>query len=168
VDHCQIATIASMESSKLPATQTKQVPHFPAAGPVMYQTLIPVRWGDLDAFQHVNNTIYFRYMEQCRLEWFETIGIDVPNLDRVDIVPNLVGAECRFMRAIMYPATVRVTIAIGEVGTKVVQTLHELWVGDTLHAVGDCKLLWMSRKTNRAVDLPNDVREKLLLPPSKP
>jgi acyl-CoA thioester hydrolase len=153
-----------MENSKLPATKTQLTPYFPNAGPVMYETSIPVRWGDLDAFGHVNNTIYFRYMEQCRLEWFETIGIDVPRLDNYDIVPNLVGAECRFIRAILYPATVRVSIAVGDVGTKVVQTLHELWVGDTLHAVGDCKLLWMSRKTNRSVDLPNDVKEKLLLP----
>jgi acyl-CoA thioester hydrolase len=156
-----------MESSKLPATQLAAKPYFANSGPVLYETVIPVRWGDLDAFQHVNNTIYFRYMEQCRLEWFETIGIDVPNLDSVDIVPNLVGAECRFMRAIMYPATVRITIAVGDVGTKVVQTLHELWVGDTVHAVGDCKLLWMSRKTNRSVELPDLVREKLLLPSAR-
>jgi acyl-CoA thioester hydrolase len=152
-----------MESSKLPATRAASAPHFPNAGPVMYETLIPVRWGDLDAFQHVNNTLYFRYMEQCRLEWFETIGIDVPHLDAVDIVPNLVGAECRFMRAIMYPATVRVTIAVGDIGTKVVQTLHELWVGDSLHAVGDCKLLWMSRRTNRSVELPQEIKNRLLL-----
>jgi acyl-CoA thioester hydrolase len=160
-------TVLSMESSKLPATQLVAKPYFANSGPVMHETLIPVRWGDLDAFQHVNNTNYFRYMEQCRLEWFETIGIDVPDLGRFDIVPNLVGAECRFIRAIHYPATVRVTIAAGDVGTKIVQTLHELWVGDVLHAVGDCKLLWMSRKTNRSVDLPNEVREKLLLPSSK-
>jgi acyl-CoA thioester hydrolase len=151
-----------MESSKQLATQSNIKPYFPNAGPVMHQSLIAVRWGDLDAFQHMNNTVYFRFMEQCRLEWFEMIGIDVPHLDRSDIVPNLVGAECRFIRAIMYPSTVRVTIAAGEVGEKVVQTLHELWVDDTLHAVGDCKLLWMSRTTNRSVALPDEVRAKLL------
>lgn len=154
-----------MESSKLPVTKASTTPavasYFPNAGPVLHEVLIPVRWGDLDAFQHVNNTLYFRYMEQCRLEWFEKIGIDVPQLDRVDIVPNLVGAECRFMRAILYPATVRVTIAVGDIGSKVVQTLHELWVGDTLHAVGDCKLLWMSRATNRSVELPAEIRRRL-------
>lgn len=150
-----------MENSKQLVTSSAYTPYFPNAGAVMHEVLIPVRWGDLDAFQHVNNTNYFRYMEQCRLEWFETLGIDVPHLDRVDIVPNLVGAECRFIRAITYPATVRVTIAVGDVGPKVVQTLHELWVGDVLHAVGDCKLLWMSRETNRSVALPSEVRNKL-------
>ena len=32
-------------------------------------TIIPIRWGDMDAQGHVNNTVYFRYMEQARIEW---------------------------------------------------------------------------------------------------
>ncbi len=28
---------------------------------------MPIRWGDMDAFEHVNNTVYFRYMEQVRI-----------------------------------------------------------------------------------------------------
>ena len=35
---------------------------------------IPIRWGDMDAMGHVNNTIYFRYMETVRLEWLFTVG----------------------------------------------------------------------------------------------
>jgi acyl-CoA thioester hydrolase len=152
-----------MESSKQIVTQPANAPYFPNAGAVMHQTLIPVRWGDMDAFNHVNNTVYFRFMEQCRMEWFEKIGISVPNLENIDIVPNLVGADCRFIRAITYPTTARVTIAIGDVGPKVVQTLHEIWVDDALHAVGDCKLIWMSRATNRSVALPDEVRRRLVV-----
>ncbi len=36
---------------------------------------MPIRWGDMDAFGHVNNTVYFRYMEQVRISWFEQVGI---------------------------------------------------------------------------------------------
>jgi acyl-CoA thioester hydrolase len=150
-----------MENSKLPATRTNVTPYFANAGRVMHEVMIPVRWGDLDAFNHVNNTIYFRYMEQCRIEWFATIGAYVDRLESVDVVPMLVGADCRFMRAIEYPATVRVTIAVGDIGEKIVQTFHELWVGDTLCAVGDCKILWMSRRTNRSIALPEAIRERL-------
>jgi acyl-CoA thioester hydrolase len=28
-----------------------------------YSSQIPVRWGDMDAFGHVNNAMYFRYVE---------------------------------------------------------------------------------------------------------
>ena len=35
---------------------------------------IPVIWGDMDSFQHVNNVIYFRYFESARIQYFETLG----------------------------------------------------------------------------------------------
>ena len=41
---------------------------------VMHEVDMAVRWGDMDAYNHVNNTVYFRYMEQCRLEWFARLG----------------------------------------------------------------------------------------------
>ena len=34
---------------------------------------IAVRWGDMDAMGHVNNTVYFRYMEQARISWFDAL-----------------------------------------------------------------------------------------------
>jgi len=34
---------------------------------------IPIRWGDMDAMGHVNNTVYFRYMEQARISWFDAL-----------------------------------------------------------------------------------------------
>jgi acyl-ACP thioesterase len=40
-------------------------------------SLIPIRWGDMDAYGHVNNTVYFRYMEQARVEYLEKLGFKV-------------------------------------------------------------------------------------------
>ena len=39
-----------------------------------YEMVIPIRWGDMDLMGHVNNTLYFRYMEIIRLEWMGKIG----------------------------------------------------------------------------------------------
>ena len=36
-----------------------------------------VRWGDMDFYGHVNNTVYFRYFEQARVEWLEQAGFAV-------------------------------------------------------------------------------------------
>lgn len=126
---------------------------------VMHEVELPVRWGDMDAYNHVNNTIYFRYMEQCRLEWFAKLHFETVN---VDIVPMLVEANCRFIRAVTHPATVRVTIRVTDIGPKIVDTTHDIFVGDVLHATGVCKLLWMSRSANRSVALPDTVRTRLL------
>jgi len=39
----------------------------------VHTEVIPIRWGDMDAMGHVNNTIYFRYVEQARISWFDAI-----------------------------------------------------------------------------------------------
>jgi len=129
---------------------------------VMHEVEMVVRWGDMDAYNHVNNTIYFRYMEQCRLEWFAKLGFETID---VDIVPILVEANCRFIRAVTFPATVRVTIRVTDIGPKIVETVHDIFVGDVLYATGVCKLLWMSRSANKGVSLPDDVRARLLAAP---
>ena len=43
---------------------------------LIHITKMPIRWGDMDAYGHVNNTIYFRYMEQARVEWIEDMIAD--------------------------------------------------------------------------------------------
>ncbi len=146
MDHCKQLVSAS--------------PVVALADVVMHEVDIAVRWGDMDAYQHVNNTIYFRYMEQCRLEWFAKLGFEWSVA--VDVVPMLVEANCRFIRAVTHPATVRVTIRVTDIGAKIVATTHDIFVGDVLHASGVCKLLWMSRSANKAVALPDVVRARLL------
>jgi Thioesterase-like superfamily len=41
---------------------------------LVYEMRIPMRWGDMDAMGHVNNTLYFRYLETVRIEWMRSIG----------------------------------------------------------------------------------------------
>lgn len=127
---------------------------------VMHEVDMAVRWGDMDAYNHVNNTVYFRYMEQCRLEWFAKLGFKTVD---EDVVPILVEANCRFIRAVTHPSTVRVTIRVTDIGPKIVETTHDIFVGSVLYATGICKLLWMSRSANKGVALPDAVRARLML-----
>jgi len=41
------------------------------------ELVIPIRWGDMDAMGHVNNTVYFRYLETIRIDWFDKIGFNL-------------------------------------------------------------------------------------------
>lgn len=40
----------------------------------VYAMRFPVRWGDMDAMGHVNNTAYSRYLETARIEWLVSLG----------------------------------------------------------------------------------------------
>lgn len=121
-------------------------------------TSIPVRWGDMDAYRHVNNTIYFRYFEQARVEWLERSGSTV-SLEN-PVAPVIINASCTFLIPVNYPATVVVRMYLGEPGRSSVMTWYELGVegDDRLFAEGAAKVVWMDPVTGKSVPLPDDVR----------
>jgi acyl-CoA thioester hydrolase len=78
----------------------------------VFRCLIPVRWGDLDALVHVNNTVYFRYFEEARVQLFERAGMSLP-ADRVGVLAH---ASCDFLRPLHYPCTVVVNLEVARIG----------------------------------------------------
>lgn len=58
-----------------------------------HEMVLPIRWGDMDAMGHVNNTIYFRYLEIVRIDWFERLGAQP---DPRGTGPVIVNAFCNF------------------------------------------------------------------------
>jgi len=77
-----------------------------------FRCTIPVRWGDMDALRHVNNTVYFRYFEEARVQKFEQAGIG-PACGRATIVAH---TSCDFIQPIIYPATVVLTQTVKRIG----------------------------------------------------
>jgi acyl-CoA thioester hydrolase len=75
---------------------------------------IPVAWGEMDAFGHVNNTVFFRYFESVRVAYFERVGF-TGGTGR-GIGPILASTSCRFRRPLFYPDTVRVGARATELG----------------------------------------------------
>ncbi len=72
---------------------------------------IPVAWGDMDAFQHVNNTVYFRWMESGRIAYFTRMA--VPGFrDMSGVGPILASTQCRYRIPLTFPDTVTVASRI--------------------------------------------------------
>lgn len=125
---------------------------------------IPIRWGDMDAMGHVNNTIYFRYMEQCRIRWFEVMGF-AP--DPSGEGPIIVNASCEFRRELVYPGTVLVRQYVGDLGTSSFQTWLELGRHDdpgVVYAAGAARIVWVDFTKKKSTPLPPEVRTAILLP----
>ena len=82
---------------------------------------VPVAWGDMDAFGHVNNTIYFRYFESARIMYLRAIDFTAGGGGAGgggaggSIGPILASTHCRFRRPLAYPDTVRVGTRTTEV-----------------------------------------------------
>jgi len=128
---------------------------------LVHTSRIPVRWGDMDALGHVNNTIYFRFAEQARIEWLETFGIiDIVNAESG---PVIINASCTFLKPISYPAIVDVAMLIGKPGRSSLPTYFEVRsAGDdtTLYAEGAAKIVWWSPRTGNSQQLPDFIRDK--------
>ena len=63
---------------------------------------MPVRWGDMDAFNHVNNVVYLRYFESARIAYFERLGFGI-SIAEQGIGPILASTSCEFKFPLTYP-----------------------------------------------------------------
>lgn len=124
---------------------------------LVHTTRIPVRWGDMDAYGHLNNTIYFRYFEQARVEWVEDLGFPVRPDTETGVV--IISADCTFRIPVNYPATAVIKVYAGQPGRTSVMNWYELFIegDDKLYAEGSAKLVWINVPTGKAVALPDTV-----------
>lgn len=94
---------------------------------------MPVRWGDLDALNHVNNTVYFRYIEEARVNTLRAAGIGGGINNRDIVVAHI---SCDFLRPVNWPATLVIDMHVKRVGRSSLEYLAEISVkGD---AGGPC------------------------------
>lgn len=122
---------------------------------------IVVRWGDMDAMGHVNNTVYFRYMEQARIGWFDALVPRGEAWKSTGIV--IANASCNFRRPINYPGTVQVRVYAGAPGGSSVPTYYELQVGDDplCYADGAATVVFIDMARQKPVRIPDRFRELL-------
>ena len=113
---------------------------------------LKVQWGDMDAFNHVNNVMYFRYFESARLAYFERIGVmDKSNNNQV--APILAETSCRYRLPLNYPDTILV-------GARVIENhshgfLMEYAIYSQSHkavsSIGTGRIVMLNYKTHEKV-----------------
>ena len=117
---------------------------------------IPLRWSDLDAFNHVNNARYLTFLEQARIEWLE--GIDEPWVT-ADAGPVVATATLNFRRPIEYPASILVELVVERIGNSSMVIGHRILADNgSLHCDGNVVMVWIDRLSGKATPLPDAVR----------
>jgi len=131
---------------------------------LVFELDMPIRWGDMDAMGHVNNTVYFRYMEQVRISWFDAMGFGP---DPAGQGPLIVNASCTFLRQLEYPGTVLVRQYVGAIGRSSVQTFVDMLRTDepgTMYAQGAAKVVWVDYSKRKSAPLPEQARQAIVTP----
>jgi acyl-CoA thioester hydrolase len=127
----------------------------------VYQKIIPLRWGDLDAMNHLNNTLYFRLMEEARISWFVEHDL---MMDPGGDGPILAHASCDFLKPMTYPSNARVTHIVTRLGRSSMDvdvTIEDDRDEPTLYAKGRNVLVWMNYQAGRTAPWPERVRSAL-------
>jgi acyl-CoA thioester hydrolase len=123
-----------------------------------HEMRMPIRWGDMDAMGHVNNTVYFRYMEVIRLAWFDAIGVQ---LNPQGEGPVIVNAFCNFYRQFEYPGEVLARQYLHNPGRSSLDTYVTLERGDApgeIYAAGGAKVVWVDFPKQKSAPMPDWLR----------
>lgn len=120
---------------------------------------LPVQWGDMDSYQHVNNIIYFRWFESARIAYLEQIGLKAM-YHGAGIGPILAAIDCNYRRQLTYPDTVAVGARISRIGRTSFEMGHIL-VSTAQQAVvadGKSTIVTFDYKSQKPIPVPNEIR----------
>lgn len=124
-------------------------------------SMMDVRWGDMDQLGHVNNAMYFRYMETARVEWLHGLPETPYSQGHSAVVVN---AFCNFVRQIEYPARLVVKMYVSDPARTAFETWYEIeQEGEpgVIYATGGATMVWVDQALRKAVDLPESLRSLL-------
>lgn len=123
---------------------------------------IPVQWGDMDAFGHVNNVVYIRWFETARIDLLHTYTSSV-TMAAGGIGPILASIRCDYQRQLHYPDNVLVGSRCGRLGRSSIDVEHAIYSIDQQQVVatGTSVLVIFDYDSNRPVRIPEDLRTQI-------
>lgn len=122
-----------------------------------------VLWGEMDAYQHVNNVAYFRYFENGRLEYIRRIGWFRIEAE-TGVGPILASTQARFRRALTYPDTIHIGTRLLELKEDRFTIEHKIFseaLGE-IATVGDGLIVAFHYPSQKKAALPEQLRTNLL------
>ena len=120
----------------------------------VFTSTMLVRWSDMDHIGHVNNAVYFVYMEQSRIEWLNSIELYTAQ----ELTgPVIVTAECTYHKPITAPAELEVKVFIGQPGRSSLLVKNEILIDGEIFSTGAVKIVWIDYKAGKSVPLPDEI-----------
>ncbi len=123
----------------------------------LFVATISVRWRDLDAFNHVNNSNYLTYLEEARLQWLQ----HVRDWFSEESMPVLAASDVQYRRPIAWPATLHIELRCARLGGSSITIAHRIVDVDDancLYSDGQVVMVWMNPATGKSTALPDSIR----------
>jgi acyl-CoA thioester hydrolase len=113
-----------------------------------------VRWGDLDAFNHVNNAAFLVYAQEARLAWLSRV--EGTWMDET-MMPVVAAVTVNYRRQLAWPADIVIELAATRIGNSSLTIAHCIFAADNrelVYADGDAVIVWVNPAGGRSVPLP--------------
>jgi len=123
---------------------------------------IPVLWGDMDAFGHVNNTRFIRWFETARIAHFQQMGIET--IEAVGVAPILAHVSCDYLVPVDFPNDILVGARVTKIGRTSFHHEHVVALADHPNqpvARGTSVIVMYDYDTAQKVPVPEDIRQRI-------
>ena len=128
----------------------------------LFTDVFPMRWGDMDALGHLNNTLYYRFCEEARVRWLAERGWSVTVA--AGDGPILAASSCQFRVPLVYPCDIRVETSVKKVGNSSFTLAHRICRDDQpeqVAAEAEAVIVWCDYAAGTSRPLPDSLRQAL-------
>ena len=117
-----------------------------------------VRWGDLDAFGHVNNVLYYRYMESARIRYMDEL-----NIFQHDVYTVVASNQCKYTRPVFYPDQLKIGARVEEMRNSALRMSYLLWSEQqqAIVALGEAVMVCVDKENMLKLPIPEIIRQKV-------
>lgn len=127
------------------------------------QIPISVVWGEMDAFQHVNNVVYFKYFEAVRIKYFEVTGF-FEAMEKESAGPILAQTDCQYKLPLTYPDELIVGTRIKSIGRTSCVMEYAIYSKkiNKIAATGQGVIVMINYKTGEKKAIPEPVKQRMI------
>ena len=118
-----------------------------------------VAWGDMDAFGHVNNVMYYRYIESARIDYFDAL-----NIFEKKVLTVVASNQCKYLRPVFYPDQLKIAVRVDELRNSAMRMTYQLFstAQNALVATAEAVIVCVDQENMQKAAIPEDIREKIL------
>ena len=118
----------------------------------------PVAWGDMDAFGHVNNVLYYRYMESARIRYMDEL-----NIFQHDVYTVVASNQCKYIRPVFYPDQLKIGVRVEEMRNSALRMSYLLWSEQqqAIVALGEAVMVCVDKENMLKLPIPEIIRQKV-------
>lgn len=121
------------------------------------RVVVAIQWGDVDMLQHVNNVVFFRWLETARTTYFSAVGLE--KLLGDGVYPILASIRCDFRSQLRHPGSISVECSTSRIGRSSSTQVYRVLDAESGRLAAEAEGTWVcfDYRAQKAKPLPDEV-----------